>query len=93
MYTGKTVVPDEALRLGLIDEVTDDLPSRALEVARQLAALPAAAFRLTKRELRDAALRNAKRYASAFDSEVLELWRDSETHSRIRHYLSRTVRT
>src|SRR5688500_14556724 len=57
IYTGKTVPPDEALRLGLIDEVTspESLLARATEVATQLAALPANIFKLTKRQLRDKA--------------------------------------
>src|SRR5687768_5504767 len=54
IYTGKTVAADEALRLGLIDEVapSDSLLSRATEVATQMAALPSGAFKLAKRQLR-----------------------------------------
>jgi enoyl-CoA hydratase len=88
MYTGKTATAEEALRLGLIDEVTDALPARAMEVAAQLAALPPAAFQLAKRQLRDKAVTRAKHYANELDATVLESWRSAETHGRIREYLA-----
>lgn len=92
MYTGRTVPPDEALRIGLIDEVTDSLEVRANEVARHLASLPAEAFMLAKRQLRDKAITRAKHYAHEFDSDVLEAWSAPETHARVRDYLAKTVR-
>lgn len=92
MYTGRTLPPDDALRYGLVDEVTDALDARASEVAAQLAALPADIFRLTKRQLRDKAIGRAKHYANELDATVAELWRAPETHGRIRDYLARTVR-
>lgn len=94
MYTGKTVSPDEALRLGLIDEVAsaDSLLPRATEVATQLAALPANIFKLTKRQLRDKAIGRAKHYANELDATVRDEWGARETHARIREYLARTMR-
>lgn len=93
-YTGHTVLPDEALRLGVIDEVVepDALMDRANEHARQLAALPPKAFALAKRQLRDVALRRARRYANEFDADALAMWSEEETMARIRAYLDRTVR-
>ena len=92
MYTGRTVKPDEALRLGIVDEVTDDLPARAEAVARQLAALPPAAFGLAKRQLRDRTISRARHYANEQDSDALEQWSAPETHARIREYLARTIK-
>jgi len=94
MFTGMTVLPDEALRLGLIDEVVDagTLEVRAEDMARHLASLPAAAFALAKRQLRDPAVRRAKRYANEIDDEVRELWSDAATHARVREYLAKTVK-
>lgn len=92
MYTGRTVTPDEALRLGLIDEVTDTLDARAEEMARHFASLPADAFRLAKQQLRDKAITHAKHYAHESDDNVLEAWSAPETHARVRDYLARTVR-
>lgn len=91
IYTGRTLLPEDALRHGLIDEVTDSLLPRAEEVARQLAELPTAVFALTKRELRDRAITLAKRYAARFDDEMTGLWGAEETYRRIREYLARTV--
>lgn len=92
VYTGQTVTPDEALRLGMVNELVDadNLMNRAMEHARQLAALPPKAFALAKRQLRDVPLRWARRY-SEFDGDVRELWQDEATHTRIREYLAKTV--
>jgi enoyl-CoA hydratase len=92
IYTGRTLLPEDALRYGLVDEVTDALPSRAMEAAAQLAALSPAAFQLAKRQVRDKAVSRAKHYRNELDASVLELWRSAETHGRIREYLARTVR-
>lgn len=91
--SGRTVTPDDALRLGVIDEVVepDALLARAEEHARQLAALPPRAFALAKRQLRDVPVRRAKRYAHEFDPDVLEMWTDPATIDGIRGYLARTV--
>lgn len=93
VYTGKTVPPDEALRIGLVDEVVDaaSLITRANEVAHQLAAIPDPIFAVAKRELRDIAVHRAKKYAAEFDGDVAEVWRADATHARIREYLARTV--
>ena len=94
MYTGKTVPPDEALRLGLVDEVVDPgmLAARATEMANGLAALPPTAFALAKRQLRDRTRGRARHYANELDQAVLEEWSAPETHARIREYLAKTVR-
>jgi len=92
-YTGRTVQADEALRLGMIDEAVepDALLARAEEQARQLAALPPKAFALAKRQLRDAALRRARRYTGEFDADALALWSEDATTAHIRAYLDKTV--
>ena len=94
MYTGRTVPADEALRLGLIDEVSapDALLARAEEIARQFAAIPPRNFALAKRQLRDKTIDRAKRYNGEFGDDVAESWSDPETHQRIREYLARTVK-
>jgi len=93
VYSGRTVLPDEAHRLGVIDEVVepDALLPRADEHARQLAALPPRAFALAKRQLRDVAVRRSKRYAHEFDPDVREQWSDPATIEQIRAYLARNV--
>lgn len=90
MYTARTVTPDEALRVGLIDEVAPH--ARAEEVARQLASHNPRAFALAKHQLRDKAISRAKHYAHELDGEVAELWGDAKTHAHVREYLAKTVR-
>jgi enoyl-CoA hydratase len=92
IYTGRTVEPQEALRLGIIDEVTDNLAARAEEMAARFAALPAEAFGLAKRQLRGRAINRAKHYANELDDDARESWSSEATHARIREYLSRTVK-
>jgi enoyl-CoA hydratase len=94
MYTGRTFTPEEALRLGLIDEIVDatSLPTRAEEMARHFAALPARVFELTKRQLRDKTIDRAKHYGNELDKEVQALWGNPDTIERVRAYLAKTVK-
>jgi enoyl-CoA hydratase len=93
VYTGRTVQAEEALRMGIVDELVEPeaLLARAEEHARQLAALPPAAFALAKRQIRDVPLRRARRYAGEFDKDTLEMWSHPDTTARIREYLDKTV--
>jgi enoyl-CoA hydratase len=92
MYTARTVKPDEALRLGLVDEVTEDLSARAEAMARHFASLPSPAFQLAKRQLRDRTISHARHYANELDGDAFAIWRAPETHARIREYLAKTVK-
>ena len=94
MYTARTFTPDDALRLGLIDEIAEPsaLIARAEEIATQLAALPEQAFALAKRQLRDRTITHAKHYANELDPTIMEIWSDEATHARIREYLAKTVK-
>ena len=86
--------PQEALAAGLLDEVVapDHLLPRAQEVARQLAAIPPEAFRLTKQSLRAETLERIDRAGEVYDRTMEEVWTAAETHAHIREYLQRTVR-
>ncbi len=92
IYTGRTCAAEEALRRGLVNEVVgaDSLLGRARDVARQLAAIPAAVFSATKRALRHdvaARLRDDSTLA-----EVVRHWSSPDTRGHIQQYLDRTVR-
>src|SRR5262249_55479766 len=73
---GPTLPRGGALAGGLIDEVVApaDLPARARETARQLAAIPAEVFRLTKQALRAEALERIDRPGEPHDRATLDLW-------------------
>jgi enoyl-CoA hydratase len=94
MYTGRTFLPDDALRLGIIDEIVDaaSLSARAEEMARQFASLPTPAFALAKRQLRDKAIDRARHYGHELDAEIQALWGDAATIEHIRGYLAKTVK-
>jgi enoyl-CoA hydratase len=94
IYTGRTFLPDDALRLGIVDEVVDaaSLSARAEEMARQFASLPTRAFTLAKRQLRDKAIDRARHYGHELDAEIQALWGDPATIEGVRAYLAKTVR-
>ena len=84
IYSGRTVIPDEAKLVGLIDEVVapDFLHTRAEVIARELAAIDSRNFAITKKQLRG---------GEAPDSEVMKMWSAPEVHEHIREYLAKTV--
>jgi enoyl-CoA hydratase len=93
IYTGRTLLPQEALAAGLVDEVVapDKLLARAQEIAHQLALIPPQVFRLTKQSLRAEALERIDRTSEPLDKAALEVWMAAETHAYIREYLRRTL--
>jgi enoyl-CoA hydratase len=94
LYTGRTLLPPEALEAGLVDEVIapGDLLARAQEIAQQLAQIPPPVYRLTKQSLRAEALERIERTSEPTDQAALEVWSSAETHTHIREYLRRTLR-
>jgi enoyl-CoA hydratase len=93
IYTGRTLLPQDALRAGLVEEVVDSssLLARAQEVAQQLAQIPPRTYRLTKQALRAEAVERIDRGSELQDPAVLEVWSAAETHAYIREYLRRTL--
>jgi enoyl-CoA hydratase len=94
IYTGRTLLPQEALAAGLVDEVVpaDALLTRAQEIAQQFAQIPPHVYRLTKQSLRAETLERIDRAREPHETAVLEVWSATETHAYIREYLRRTVR-
>jgi enoyl-CoA hydratase len=93
LYTGRTLLPHEALGAGFVEEVLtpDALLTRAHAVAQQLAQIPPAVYRLTKQSLRAEALERIDRASELQDQAMLEIWSAAETHAHIREYLRRTL--
>jgi len=94
VLTGATHGPDAALARGFADELAEpaQLLERALAVARQLAAVPAQSFALTKRALRRPTLECMLRHADAFDQDVGSAWRDESVLATMRDYVARTIK-
>jgi enoyl-CoA hydratase len=89
---GKTVLPSEAVTLGLIDEVVPagELLPRALETAERLMQIPSIAFALTKRAFVEPILARVDAGRS-FNDEVLSAWESPAVQDRMRLYVERTV--
>jgi enoyl-CoA hydratase/carnithine racemase len=91
VYTARLCAPDEARRVGLVDDVVpaETLVDRACQMAAEFAAVPEATFAMTKQLLRQAAL-NRIMTAARSDRRVFELWNDPATRASLRQYMAKT---
>jgi enoyl-CoA hydratase len=91
IFSAETYAPPQALERGLIHDVveSDDLLPRAVSCAKALAALPPAAFRLTKSQTRAPALERIQ--ADLTRMEVEEIWTGADTLARVRDHVRRTL--
>ncbi len=91
---GATVKADAALQCRLVDAVVDSdmLLTGALAAAETMAARPAAAFAITKEQLRAPALGRMRAGRARWDFEIERLWAAPETIAAIRDYVSRTFK-
>ena len=92
VFTGRTVLIDEAKTVGLIDEKCPSgmLMDRATEVAERLMAIPAGAFALTKEAFYAPILERTKPLAGMND-RVVDAWLQQHTYDTIRRYLESHV--
>ena len=76
LYGGVTLAPEDAAQRGLVDAIAE--PGNLLDLAvakvESLAALPAAAFELTKRQIHEPQMRRVREDGPRFDAIVRELW-------------------
>jgi enoyl-CoA hydratase len=89
-----TYATDDALARGWVDEVVeaDALLPRAMEVARQLAALSPPAFSQTKKQIRQAVADNYAKHGAATDEAVTAIWTAPQTLGYVRDYVARTLK-
>jgi enoyl-CoA hydratase len=92
IMSAATYASAEAMERGLIDEIVHPaiLLDRALDRANALAALPPAAFAVTKQQIRQLAFDRIK--ADARYREIEQIWTAPDTLDRIRDYVTRTLR-
>ena len=84
---GPTLNADAALRMGLVDEVVDDLEAATARYAARLARMDARSVTAVKRLVADAGACGAG-YAAAAKLEVLKLGATSETRARLARLLA-----
>jgi enoyl-CoA hydratase len=92
IFSGATYAPPDALARGLTHEIVEPeaLIERALVAAKALAALPPAAFALTKRQTREPNLRAMEN--KDVEAAIERIWTAPETLDGIRDYVARTLR-
>lgn len=93
IYSARTVLPPEALALGLVDEVAPaaDLLTRALEAATKLTVIPAVSFALTKRAFVTPILARVEA-TTAIDADVKRAWEGNEVLSHVREFLDKRAK-
>jgi enoyl-CoA hydratase len=92
ILSGATFAPPEAVTRGLVHDIVepDALLDRAIAAATTLAALPPAAFALTKRQLRAPTIERLD--DKKVDAAIARIWEAPETLGRVRDYVERTLR-
>ena len=93
MYRGETMLPEDALASGLVDEITveDELQGRAEARAKELAAIPVESFTVTKHMLRSQALAGMREKRAAYGEAILDRWAHEQTYAQIKAYMDRTI--
>jgi enoyl-CoA hydratase len=92
VLSGRTVAADEALTLGLVDEVApaDVLLTRALHAAKHLITIPPISFALTRQAFAEPILERVRKSGSLND-EVIAAWSSAEVQARMRAYVEQVV--
>ena len=91
VLTARNVTPQEAQSMGVLDELqpADLLISRAVEVAKEMAALPSAVFSRIKRQLRAPAMSRIDDAMSHRKEPMLDSWLTEETRAASAEALKR----
>lgn len=90
VLTGRTVEANEALSMGLIDELADpsDVLPRAITMAQQFASAPSRNFALHKNLLRAQARRAMSEAVADHAQATAEAWLDPENRTFVAEYLA-----
>jgi len=94
IFTGRTLLPEEALAEGMVDAVVspEALLGEAVKIAEALADRPQNAFILTKRQFRAASMARIAANRETVDRDVEDLWCADDTLRTIRRYVERTLK-
>ena len=94
LFGGATYLPEDALDMGLVDELVEpaDLMDRAVAEAEKLAIISPQGFEHTKSHIRQPVLEKVRVGEPKFEQSVLDMWGAPETLETIRSYVSRTLK-
>lgn len=94
VYTGRSFSAEEALAIGMVDELVDgrELEQRAAALAEDFLTIPPATFRLTKRQTRARTLREIDALDASFGEEVMQSWKSAEVRSAVERFVEKTLR-
>jgi enoyl-CoA hydratase len=94
-FLARTYPGDEALRLGLVDELAEpqDVLPRALALAGQLAAVPGRTFAHTKAQIHHPFHERIASYRANDDAAVEELWTSPEALAAVKSYVDTVLKT
>ena len=93
LYEGRTYLPEDAVGLGLADELVEppELLAKAVERAERLAAISPRTFEHTKRQIRQPVQERVLDGQSRFEPAVWDMWSAPETLETMRAYVARTL--
>jgi enoyl-CoA hydratase len=93
IYSARTLVPAEALALGLVDETAPaaELMPRAMDAAARLMQVPAVSFALTKRAFVTPVLARVEA-TTEIDADVKRAWQGDEVLSHVRAFLDKRAK-
>ncbi|MFQ5897880.1 MAG: enoyl-CoA hydratase/isomerase family protein [Candidatus Methylomirabilia bacterium] len=94
LYAGESYLPEQALELGLVDEVAEGemMMARALECARSLGDKPPMAYRTVKGYSRQAVVEQMRAVDSAHLDDLVALWFAEQTQQRLAAAVERIVK-
>lgn len=94
VLTGRTYPADVALARGFVDELVEApmLLDRAIEIAAQMGAVPAATFEATKRMVALPIHEAVEMSEEAFGEEVSGIWTSDAALASVKAYVAKTLR-
>jgi len=94
IYTGQTFSAQDALQIGLIDEIAqpDSIIDKAVSVANQFGNIHPPTFKVTKEQFHLPVLEMMKNYPQSLHDEIASIWNSPQILGVIQSYLDKTIR-